>query len=118
MLVVQFDGVGRPVLEGALRAGHMPNVDRMLRDGDSALHSWRAQLPATTPASQAGILHGRGDAIPGFRWYEKATARLMVANHAEDASTIEARVTTARACWPTAARASATSWPGTRPRAT
>ena len=92
LLVVQFDGVGRPVLESALRGGHAPNVERLLRDGDSALHSWRARLPATTPASQAGILHGRGDAIPGFRWYEKATARILVANHAEDASTMEARL--------------------------
>ncbi len=91
LLIVQFDGVGRPVLEEALRGGHVPHLEALLRES-AALHSWRALLPSTTPASQAGILHGRGDAIPGFRWYEKATARLMVANHSADASTIAARI--------------------------
>ena len=94
--IVQLDGVGRPVLEGALRAGHMPNVDRMLRSGDAALHSWRTLLPPTTPASQAGILHGKGDAIPGFRWYEKETGRVMVANHPEDASAVLERISDGR----------------------
>ena len=96
LLVVQLDGVGRPVLEGALRAGHMPNVDRMLRSGDAALHSWRPRLPPTTPASQAGILHGNGDAIPGFRWYEKETGRVLVANHPEDASAVLERISDGR----------------------
>ena len=30
-----------------------------------------AQLPATTPASQAGMLHGATSQVPAFRWYEK-----------------------------------------------
>jgi len=49
-------------------------------------------LPATTPASQAGILHGRNDGIVGFRWYEKANNRLLVANHPDDAAEIVRRV--------------------------
>jgi len=49
-------------------------------------------LPPTTPASQAGILHGRNDGIAGFRWYEKSTAKLMVANHPDDAAEIVRRV--------------------------
>ncbi|HTS15400.1 MAG TPA: phage holin family protein [Candidatus Sulfotelmatobacter sp.] len=96
LLIVQFDGVSRPVLEAALRGGHVPHLQGMLRTGTAALHSWRALLPATTPASQAGFLHGRADAVPGFRWYEKATARLLVANHAADASTIEGRLADGR----------------------
>ena len=32
---------------------------------------WTALLPSTTPASQAGILHGNNDGIPNFRWCEK-----------------------------------------------
>jgi hypothetical protein len=49
-------------------------------------------LPPTTPASQAGILHGNNDGIAGFRWYEKASARLLVANHPEDAAEIVRRI--------------------------
>jgi hypothetical protein len=37
-------------------------------------------------------MHGRNDGIPGFRWYEKATSRLMVANHPDDAAEIVRRV--------------------------
>lgn len=48
-------------------------------------------LPPTTPASQAGILHGRTD-IPGFRWYEKAEERVFVANHPADATEILKRI--------------------------
>jgi Membrane protein of unknown function. len=96
LLVVQMDGVGRPVLENAMRAGHVPVIGRLVRTGGSALHSWQPMLPPTTPASQAGILHGRGDVVPGFRWYEKETGRLMVANHPEDAAEILRRVSDGR----------------------
>ena len=92
LLVVQMDGVGRPVLENAMRAGHVPVIGRLIRTGRSALHSWQPLLPPTTPASQAGILHGRADAVPGFRWYEKETGRLMVANHPDDAAEILRRI--------------------------
>jgi hypothetical protein len=49
-------------------------------------------LPPTTPASQAGLLHGRSDVVPGFRWYEKETGRFVVANHPEDAAEILRRI--------------------------
>ena len=92
LLVVQLDGVGRPVLENAMRAGHVPVIGRLIRTGRSALHSWQPLLPSTTPASQAGILHGRADVVPGFRWYEKETGRLLVANHPDDAAEILRRI--------------------------
>jgi uncharacterized membrane protein YvlD (DUF360 family) len=96
LLVVQMDGVGRPVLENAMRAGHVPIIGRLVRTGEATLHSWQPMLPPTTPASQVGILHGRGDVVPGFRWYEKETGRLMVANHPEDAAEILRRVSDGR----------------------
>jgi uncharacterized membrane protein YvlD (DUF360 family) len=92
LLVVQVDGLSLPVLREAIRAGRAPVLGRLVRDGLATLHPWIAQLPPTTPASQAGILHGNNDGIAGFRWYEKATARLLTANHPEDAAEIERRV--------------------------
>jgi uncharacterized membrane protein YvlD (DUF360 family) len=92
LLVVQVDGLSLPVLNQAIRAGRVPVLGGMVRDGEATLHSWVAMLPPTTPASQAGILHGRNDGIAGFRWYEKASARLMVANHPEDAAEIVRRI--------------------------
>ncbi len=59
LLVVQVDGLSLPVLQQAIRAGRVPVLGRLVRDGEAKLHPWIAMLPPTTPASQAGILHGR-----------------------------------------------------------
>jgi uncharacterized membrane protein YvlD (DUF360 family) len=92
LLVVQIDGLSLPVLSHAIRGGRVPVLGGLLRDGGAALHPWIALLPPTTPASQAGILHGRNDGVAGFRWYEKASARLLVANHPDDAAEIVRRI--------------------------
>jgi hypothetical protein len=75
-----------------MRAGRVPVLGGLVRDGDATLHPWVAMLPPTTPASQAGILYGRNDGVAGFRWYEKGTARLMVANHPDDAAALAGRI--------------------------
>ncbi|MHB8959711.1 MAG: alkaline phosphatase family protein [Candidatus Limnocylindrales bacterium] len=96
LLVVQVDGLSLPVLRGAIRAGRVPTLGRLVRSREAALHPWTAMLPPTTPASQAGILHGNNDGIAGFRWFEKATGRLLVANHPEDATEMVRRVSDGR----------------------
>ena len=96
LLVVQVDGLSLPVLREAIRAGRAPVLGRLVRSGESTLHPWIAMLPPTTPASQAGILHGNNEGIAGFRWYEKSSARLMVANHPEDAAEIVERISDGR----------------------
>ena len=80
------------MLDDLLSSGHMPTLQRLISSGDLTLDRWVPLLPPCTPASQAGILHGRNPGIPGFRWYEKETDRLFVANHAKDAAEIERRL--------------------------
>jgi hypothetical protein len=92
LLVVQVDGLSLPVLGAAIRAGRAPVLGQLVRSGDATLHPWVTMLPPTTPASQAGILHGNNDGVVGFRWYEKTTGRLLVANHPEDAAEIVHRI--------------------------
>ena len=92
LLVVQIDGLSLPILNHAIWGGRVPVLGGLIRDRGATLHPWVALLPPTTPASQAGILHGRNDGIAGFRWYEKASARLLVANHPDDAAEIVRRV--------------------------
>ncbi len=96
MLVIQLDGVAEPVLSWAVRAGNLPTLGHWLRSGSHTLRGWHTGLPSTTPASQAGILHGASRQIPGFRWYEKDTGRLMVANRPRDAAVIEPRLSDGR----------------------
>jgi uncharacterized membrane protein YvlD (DUF360 family) len=92
LLVVQIDGLSLPVLKHAIRGGRVPVLGGLVRDDGATLHPWVAMLPPTTPASQAGILHGRNDGIAGFRWYEKSSNRLLVANHPDDAAEIVRRI--------------------------
>ncbi|WP_045740625.1 alkaline phosphatase family protein [Actinoplanes rectilineatus] len=92
LLMVQLDGVAEPVLRWAIRAGNLPTIGAWLRDGTHTVRRWHTGLPSTTPASQAGILHGASRQIPGFRWYEKDTGRLMVSNRPRDAAIIESRL--------------------------
>jgi len=88
LLMIQLDGLGREVLENQMRAGRMPTLDRLVREGDSRVDPWFALLPPVTPVSQAGILHGNNDDMPGFRWFEKKSRTLLVANTPEGASEI------------------------------
>ncbi|MCZ3386163.1 MAG: hypothetical protein LH630_04170 [Actinomycetia bacterium] len=90
-LFLPFDGVPEPVLRWHVQAGNVPTISRWLRTGTHRMDAWVAALPSTTPVSQAGILHGNNDNIPAFRWYEKETGDLVVANHPPDAALIESR---------------------------
>ena len=96
VLFVQLDGVPAPVLEFEIKAGNLPTISRWIRSGSHTWTEWVAQVPSTTPVSQAGLLHGNNTDIPAFRWYEKATGTLMVANHPPDAAVIESRVSDGR----------------------
>jgi hypothetical protein len=93
MLVVQLDGVSAPVLEQARAAGLVPTMDRWLTSGSHVVEPWWARVPSTTPASQAGFLHGDSSHVPAFRWWDRALGRLVVANRPGDAALIEERTT-------------------------
>lgn len=92
LVIIQLDGLSHDVMSHSVRAGRVPTMSSWLRRGSHKLGHWEALLPSTTPASQAGILHGNNDGIPNFRWWEKKARRLLVANHPEDATEIERRI--------------------------
>ncbi|XVV08350.1 alkaline phosphatase family protein [Actinoplanes sp. CA-131856] len=90
LVIIQIDGLSAPLARWAVEAGNLPTLSRWLRTGHT-LTEWHAQLPATTPASQAGLLHGASDQVPAFRWYEKEPGRLIVTNRPADAALVEQR---------------------------
>jgi hypothetical protein len=94
LVVIQFDGVGEDVLREAIAAGSMPTLAGWLQTGSHTLRGWHTGLPATTPAGQAVLLHGNVTEVPAFRWYEKESGRILVANHPRDAAEIERRIST------------------------
>ena len=90
---LEIDGLSAPVLQRALRQGHMPTLQRWLESGSHRLIEWECDLSSQTAASQAGILHGNNFDIPAFRWYEKDNGKIMVSNHPQNAAEIEKRMT-------------------------
>lgn len=90
IVFVQADGVPYPVLDWCVRAGTLPTLSRWVRSGSHRAVEWRPKLPATTPASQMGILHGTIEGIPAFRWVDRPTGKVFVANRPADAAAIEA----------------------------
>ncbi|AEI12549.1 phage holin family protein [Cellulomonas gilvus] len=96
LLVVQLDGVSEPVLREAVEAGLAPTMQRWLTEGTHRLETWWARVPSTTPASQAGLLHGDSTPVPAFRWWDRGLGRLVVTNHPADAALVEERLTSGR----------------------
>ncbi len=96
VIFVQLDGMPAPVLDWAVKSGNLPTLSRWIRSGSYKWTEWRARLPSTTPVSQAGLLHGTSENMPAFRWYEKESGQLLVANHPPDAAVIEERISNGR----------------------
>ncbi len=96
VVFIQVDGLPAPLLQWAIQSGDLPTLTRWVRSGSHVATSWDVQLPSTTPASQAGLLHGASGQVPAFRWYEKDSGRLLVANHPRDAAEIQQRLSDGR----------------------
>jgi hypothetical protein len=96
VIFFQLDGMPAPVLDWAVKSGNLPTLARWIRSGQYSWTEWRSRVPSTTPVAQAGLLHGTSHNMPAFRWYEKDSGRLLVANHPPDAAEIESRITNGR----------------------
>jgi len=94
VLFLQIDGLSQAVLKRAIRDGNAPTLASWLSAGSHRLAGWETDWSSQTGASQAGILLGSNDDIPGFRWLEKETGQLMVSNHPRAAAEIERRRST------------------------
>lgn len=92
LVLIQIDGLSLDVLERAVRSGEVPTLARWLASGSHRLQPWWVQVPSTTPASQAALLYGDERTIPSFRWWDRATGRLLVSNRPADATIIESRL--------------------------
>src|SRR5512137_314775 len=92
IIVVQIDGLGHDVLTRSLRRRVMPFTRKLLRRHGYAMIGARSCVPASTPAFQAGLMYGVAGALPGFRWFEKASGRVRVMKNLEDIGLVRARL--------------------------
>lgn len=91
VIFFEIDGLGEQTLREALDGGHLPHMAGWLAEGSHKIVGWECDLSSQTGASQAGLLLGSNVDMPGFRWYEKDSGRIMVSNHPKDAEEIERR---------------------------
>jgi len=91
VIMFEIDGLAEPVLQRALREGHVPTMARWIEEGGHRVVPWECDLSSQTGASQAGLLLGSNHDMPAFRWYEKESGRTMVSNHQKDAAELERR---------------------------
>ena len=94
VVFLQVDGLGHAVLQRAIRDGNAPTLASWIRSGSHRLIGWETDWSSQTAASQAGILFGSNDDIPAFRWLEKDSGQVMVANHPRSAAELERRHST------------------------
>jgi hypothetical protein len=83
-VAIQIDACSYDDLQRALRLGYVPNLKRLLERNAYDIRKYPAGLPSATPAAQAAIFYGRKDRLPGFRWYEKQEARVIVGSRQPD----------------------------------
>ena len=60
--------------------GYCPTISGLLRDEGFHIRRWFSGLPSATPYCQAGIFHGENAGIPAFRFFDKATRRVITCN--------------------------------------
>ncbi len=93
VIFLEIDGLAEPVLQSALGNGYMPTLKRWIENGSHKILQWETDLSSQTGASQAGILHGKNQDMPAFRWVEKENDnKLRVSTGLFDAPLLEQRV--------------------------
>jgi uncharacterized membrane protein YvlD (DUF360 family) len=89
LVFLEIDGLALPVLRRAMRDGSAPNLASWLAGGTHRLLEWETDLSSQTGASQAGILLGKNDDIPAFRWVDKPSGRVIACSGPADCEQIE-----------------------------
>ena len=92
IIFLEIDGLGEKIFRHALEDGHMPNLKRWLDRGSHTILGWETDFTSQTGAMQTGILLGNNDDIPAYRWWDRATKKIIMSGNPKDAKNIEARL--------------------------
>ena len=80
LVALQIDALAYEDLRRAMQLGYCPTLSRLLHGDGFHLRRWFCGLPSATPYAQAGILYGRNEGIPAFRFYDRAERRVITCN--------------------------------------
>lgn len=92
LVLIQIDGLARPQLERALKAGRMPFLKKLMEREGYQLHDFYSGQPATTPAVQGELFYGQKCAVPSFDFYDRQTCEIKRMFSAEPAVEVEERL--------------------------
>jgi type I phosphodiesterase/nucleotide pyrophosphatase len=90
LLIVQIDGLSRPVLDQALARGAAPFLAHLLGRHGHRLETTGAGLPTSTPAFQLAAMYGVRPDIPGFHYHDKHRGDDVYFPRGGDAAWVEA----------------------------
>ncbi len=82
LMIVEIDGLSYQHFLDALKKGYMPTMQKLIDKYGYKASRVDCGLPATTPACQAGIMHGNNEDIPAFRWLDKSTGKMLAGGQA------------------------------------
>jgi hypothetical protein len=71
LLIVQIDGLSRPVLDQALARGDAPFIKQLVERRAYRLQTMAVGMPTSTPAFQMSAMYGVRPDIPGFHYHDK-----------------------------------------------
>jgi len=94
LVMLEIDGLSARRLREAVDKGLMPTVAGMLAGGTHTMSTVDCGLPSQTSSCQAGIMYGRNDDIPAFRWYDKERGRVVASSNFRDAAEMNAFLST------------------------
>ncbi len=93
---LEIDGLGEEILRRAIEDGYMPTLKSWLERGSHRITGWETDFTSQTGAMQTGILMGNNNDVPAYRWWDRATKRIVMSGDPRDAIALEAKLSTGR----------------------
>ncbi|HMK09351.1 MAG TPA: phage holin family protein, partial [Anaerolineales bacterium] len=82
VVMMETDGLSYYRIKKGIEDGYLPTLKQMMDEEGYVLSRVDSGLPSSTPACQAGILHGNNTNIPAFRWLDKKRGKMMAGGQA------------------------------------
>ena len=95
-IFLEIDGLGEALFRRAIEEGYLPTLKRWLEQGTHHVVGWETDYTSQTGAMQTGILLGNNDEVPAYRWWDRATQRIIMSGDPRDAVKLEERLSTGR----------------------
>lgn len=87
-IFIEIDGLAASVLKFAVRNGYMPTLQKLMKDEKYKIREWVCEYGASTPVCQAGILQGKNENMPAFRWFDRKRQKVVVGNNPSDSANL------------------------------